>query len=47
MSFVVSVWVIALIAFVVLSAAIRNTSVRARRKLGARQVKNEISNEKI
>jgi hypothetical protein len=41
-SLVVSVWVIVLIAFVVLSAALRGTSIQVGTKGSARQVKNDI-----
>jgi type IV secretory pathway TrbD component len=47
LGFVVSVWVIVLIAFVVLSVAVRGTSIRARAKPSARQINNEIGNEQF
>jgi hypothetical protein len=40
-------WVIVLIAFVVLSAAVRGASPRARTKPSARKVKNENSDEQL
>jgi hypothetical protein len=44
---VVSVWVIVLIAFIVLSAALRGTSIRAGTKARPQQVKTELINEQL
>jgi hypothetical protein len=47
LGFVVAVWVIILVAFVVLSAAVRCTSVRAKAKLSAQRIESEVSHEQL